>query len=415
MLTLHSRHRLDISLSQFAHALSACIWARNQQRLSTQLAGRWSPSGHGIACRSVRSGLHLLLEALDLSAGDEVLLSAVTHPDMVRIIEAHRLVPVPVDLDLGTLAPSLELAERLITRRTRAILVAHLFGGRFDMDETVAFARRHRLLLWEDCAQAFTGPGDTGDPNTDASMYSFGALKTGTALGGALIKVRDQSVLHTMRDIQRTWPQQSRREYASTVLKFFGFSMVTRPLAYGALAWIHHATGRDFDRLVNTSVRAFKPGRLLPQLEVQPSAPLLAAMAHRLGSFDGSRLRRRAASGAWLAAHLPPDVVLPGGQMPAHTHWLFPVLAPSPDQLIAACRLAGFDAARGASSVAPVAEPAGRPEAEPHRAKGMMRGLVFLPAYPELSPKSLARLAEALDVAPNVPRQQTARGRLRRA
>jgi dTDP-4-amino-4,6-dideoxygalactose transaminase len=174
-------------------------------------------------------------------------------------------------------------------------------------------------------------------------------------------------------------------------------------------------TGRDFDRLVNTSVRAFKPGRLLPQLEVQPSAPLLAAMAHRLGSFDGSRLRRRAASGAWLAAHLPPGVVQPGGQMPAHTYWLFPVLAPSPDDLIAACRLAGFDAARGASSVAPVPQPAGRPEAEPRRAKEMMRSLVFLPAYPELSPASLARLAQALDVRPDVARPQTTRGRLRRA
>jgi len=136
--------------------------------LSARLVGGWSPSGNGIACRSVRSGFHLLLGAADLAARDEVLVSAVTHPDMVRIIEAHGLVAVPVDLDIGTLAPSLELAERLVNHKTRAILVAHLFGGRFNMGATVAFAKRHRLLLWEDCAQAFTGAGDTGDPGTDA-------------------------------------------------------------------------------------------------------------------------------------------------------------------------------------------------------------------------------------------------------
>ncbi len=242
MLKLHSRHRLDIGSGQFMNALAACIWAKDPKRLSARLVGGWSPSGHGIACRSVRSGFHLLLNALELAVGDEVLVSAITHPDMVRIIEAHGLVAVPVDLDLGTLAPNLDLAEQMVTGRTRAILVAHLFGGRFDMGATVAFAKRHRLLLWEDCAQAFTGTGDTGDPSTDASMYSFGALKTGTALGGALIKVSNRSVLDRMRDQQLSWRTQSRRQYLSTVLKFVAFSIVTRPLAYGALAWFHRAT-----------------------------------------------------------------------------------------------------------------------------------------------------------------------------
>ncbi|HEY2598296.1 MAG TPA: DegT/DnrJ/EryC1/StrS family aminotransferase [Candidatus Dormibacteraeota bacterium] len=415
MSKLYSRHRLDIGLRQFLYALSACFWAWNTQRLSARLVDEWSPSGHGIATRSVRSGFHLILDALDLKRGDEVLVSAITHPDMVRIIEAHGLVPVPVDLDIATLGPSLDVAERLVTGKTRAILVAHLFGGRFDTRATVAFAQRHHLAVWEDCAQAFAGPGDTGDPRADASMYSFGALKTGTALGGALIKVRDRSVLQRMRDQQRGWPVQSHRQYATTVLKFIAFSLVTRPVAYGALAWFHRTTGRDFDRLVNSAVRAFRPGRLLPQLMVQPSAPLLASMSFRLASFDGRRLRRRAESGAWLAAHLPAGVSSPGGDMEAHTHWLFPVLASEPEALIAACRLAGFDAARGASSVAPVAAPPDRPEAEPERARRIMQSLVFLPAYPELSPGTLARLADALDLAATPWQPFAARDRWRRA
>jgi len=396
MLTLQSRHRLDIRLGHFAYGLSACIWARDAERAAGRLAGTWSPSGQGIACRTVRSGLHLLLDTLALEAGDEVLVSAVTHPDMVRILEAHGLVAVPVDLEVATLAPRLEIAQRLVTPRTRAVLVAHLFGGRFDMGPLVVFAKRHRLQLWEDCAQAFTGPGDTGDPSSDVSMYSFGALKTGTAVGGALLKVRDRSVLERMRTLQRGWPLQSSRAYAAAVLKFLAFSFVTRPLPYGLLAWFHRSSGRDFDRLVNSSVKAFKPGRLLPQLEVRPSAPLLATLAHRLQTFDGDRLRRRAAGGAWLASNLPPGLELAGAAMNGHTHWLFPVLAPQPDELIAACRAAGFDAARGASSVAAVSAPANRPEADPADARRMMAALVFLPVYPELPRGSLARLASAL-------------------
>src|ERR1700687_3249140 len=107
MLTLQSRHRLDIRFRHFAYALSAGIWAHNVERLTSRLPGGWSPGGDGLACRSVRSGFHLLLSALNLPAGAEVLVSAVTHPDMVRILEAHGLVAVAADLGVATLGPPL--------------------------------------------------------------------------------------------------------------------------------------------------------------------------------------------------------------------------------------------------------------------------------------------------------------------
>jgi perosamine synthetase len=394
MLTLQPRHRLDIRFRDFAYALLAFAWAGNPERLSARLEPGWSPRGKGLACRSVRSGFHLLLESLALPAGSEVLVSAVTHPDMVRILEAHGLVAVPVDLDVATLAPRLDLAERLVTPRTAAILVAHLFGGRVVMGPLAAFAKRHRLLLWEDCAQAFTG-AQTSDPNADVSMYSFGALKTCTALGGALLNVEDPSLLARMRASQGRWRLQSRSAYAGSVLRFLVFAVVTLPLPYGVLARIHGALERDFDGTINSSVKAFRPGPLLPQLEVRPSAPLLAMLVYRLRTFDDARLRRRAAAGDWLNAHLPGHLTLAGHRMESHTHWLFPVISPEPDQLILACRRAGVDGARGASSVTVVPAPGDRPEADPTAARQMMAGLVFLPAYPELSRRSMVRLVEA--------------------
>jgi perosamine synthetase len=413
MLTLQSRHRLDIGLRDFAYALCAVAWAHDAGRLSSRLESSWSPAGQGLACRSVRSGFHLMLEALALPAGGEVLVSAVTHPDMIRILQAHGLVAVPVDLDFAALAPKLEVAERLVTPSTQAVLVAHLFGGRVEMAPINAFAQRHHLLVWEDCAQAFTGPADTGDPNADASMYSFGALKTCTALGGALLKIKDRALLERMRHMRGGWRRQSRRAYASNVLKFFAFFVATRPLPYRLLAL---ALGREFDRRVNSSVRAFRPGQLLPQLEVQPSAPLLTTLGFRLRKFDGARLRRRAAAGEWLGARLPGDVKNPGYRSEARTHWLFPVVSSQPDHLISACRRAGIDAARGASSVSVVAEPDGRPESEPREARGMMGSLVFLPAYPELSRRSLARLVAALAGPPELDaRTHVAPRGLRRA
>jgi hypothetical protein len=203
-----------------------------------------------------------------------------------------------------------------------------------------------------------------------------------------------------MRAVQCRWGLQPRSAYAVSVLKFLAFSLVTRPLPYGVLATVHSALGRDFDHAINSSVKAFRPGPLLPQLEVRPSAPLVAMLAYRLRTFDAARLRRRAAAGEWLNVRLPAHVTLAGHRMESRTHWLFPVIATEPDQLILACRRAGVDGARGASSVTVVPAPAGRPEAEPVTARHMMAGLVFLPAYPELSRRCLVRLVEVISGRP---------------
>src|SRR5258708_19692105 len=109
MLTLQPRHRLDIRLRDFAYALLAGIWARNPERLGVQLEAAWSPAREALACRSVRSGFHLLLESLALPAGSGVLVSAVTHPDIVRILEADRPIAVPVTLPVSTPSPNPEL------------------------------------------------------------------------------------------------------------------------------------------------------------------------------------------------------------------------------------------------------------------------------------------------------------------
>src|SRR5258708_12490165 len=109
MFPWRPRGRLDIRLRDFAYALLAGIGARNAERLGAGLEAAWSPAREALACRSVRSGFHLLLESLALPAGAEVLVSAVTHPDMVRILEAHGLIPVPVALHLPTLPPNPDL------------------------------------------------------------------------------------------------------------------------------------------------------------------------------------------------------------------------------------------------------------------------------------------------------------------
>lgn len=394
------RHRLDVSVSDVLFSLASAVAARSPERRAESIAAEWAQGDEGLACLSVRTGLDCLLSALELAPGDEVLVSAVTHPDMPRIIRAHELVPVPVDLELGTLSPRLEELEEAMTPRARALLVAHLFGGRFDLGEVGAFARRHDLLLIEDCAQTILGPTDSGDALADVSLYSFGSIKTATALGGALVRVRDPQTLGRMRVVESSWPRQPRREHALKALKYLALVLLDRPVPYTALAAVAKVARLDLDRFVSTTVRAFRarPGEdadaaFTRWLRRRPSAPLLALLERRLRRFDTRRLDRRRTAGRRVAAGLPPTLERPGASLPDSTFWVFPVLSENPDDLVSALRHAGFDATRGTSAIAAVEPPADRPRRDPAEARRLLDGVVFLPVYPELGERTLDRLA----------------------
>ena len=407
---MYSRLRFDITTLDLLFGLSACVWARDRQKLTEDVVRACSSREEQLVCLSVRSGFDLMLHTLALPAGCEILVSAVTHPDMVRIIERHDLRAVPVDLDLATLAPRAELFERAVSPRTRAVLVAHLFGGRVDLSQIADFAREHHLLLIEDCAQTFHGPHDTGDPLADVSMFSFGPLKTATALGGAVLHAPNRGILPKMRDRQSSWPVQSRRAYLGKILKFLYLVQATRPTVYRLLFRACKLLGKDFDALVNTAARAFPPTKqpktrksrpdsdtLLEHIRRQPCAPMLALLAYRLRTFDSGRLARRARVGETISRRLPPSVTHPGRLANSRTHWLLPVMSYDPDSLIPVLRREGFDAARATSNIAAVGAPPSHPDCTPTAAARMMSRIVFLPAYPEIAAEAMGRMIRAVN------------------
>ncbi len=229
------RIRLDIGATDLAFAALQCLRPADRDEAQTRLEELWSPAGDALACHSVRSGFDLLCAAQAWPRGSEILFSALNVKGMVKIAERHGLTPVPVDLDLGTMGPRLEDLERAITGNTRALVVAHLFGARLDLDPIVAVARRHGLLVIEDCAQAFAGDAFRGHDDADLSLFSFGPLKTATALGGALLRVRDPALRLRMRSLQARHRQQTRRSMAVRVAKFAALKLLSQPGVLGAI------------------------------------------------------------------------------------------------------------------------------------------------------------------------------------
>ncbi len=398
-LGVYARHRLDLSLHDVLFGVVWCCRPWRGYRLEAEVLGLCSIENEGLVCYCVRSGWDLWLGVQGLRVGDEVLVSAVTHPDIVRIVRGHGLRAVPVDIDPVTLAPCPRMLEAALTPRTRVVLVAHLFGGRMDLGPVARFAREHGLLLVEDCAQAFAGPKEVGDKAADVSMYSFGTLKTSTALGGAILRVRDRGVLRKMREVQSGYPVQRRGPYLEKLLKALGLVAVSRPRPYGLLARACAHFGSDLDDLVNRAVRAF-PARepdavFFSRLRHRPSEPLLAMLRRRLQNFDRKRLAARAAAGERLARRLRAVGAHPGGRSLRSTHWLFPVIVPEPEALVSDLRERGLDASRATSSIAVVQAPA--EHLPPTQARRMMSGVVFLPAYPDLPSRAFDAMVDLVN------------------
>ncbi len=389
------RMRFDIEWPDLSYGIAAAGRPLDRQDLEGKVAGYWSAPEQAFACLSVRSGFDMFWAAHRLPPGSEVLMSALTIPDMVRIVEHHGLAAVPLDLDVSRMAPRLDLLEGAITPRTRAVVVAHLFGTRVPMDPIVQVARRHGLLVVEDCAQAFAGRAFEGHPESDAVMFSFGPIKTSTALGGAVLHVRDPEILRRMRSRQATYPVQQRSTYAQRLLKYSALKAASsRPLCDAILS-LSQAAELNHDHLINSAVRGFSGPRFFERIRRQPSEPLLALLARRLWTFDPERLKRRAARGEFLVRLLSAAVRRPGSLAPDHTHWVFPIMVEDPPGVIAALGRAGFDATQG-GSLRVIPPPADRPDLTPHATRSLARSTVFLPLCRQMPARSVRRMAEVI-------------------
>lgn len=395
-LSMMPRGRIDIGWTDLAFAALSCAVPGSREEADRRARAAWGAEEDGVVCLSVRSGLDLFLRAMDFPQGSEILVTAVTIRDMVRIVEHHGLVPVPIDLDMETLTVKREALERAVTPRTRAVVAAHLFGAVMPLDETADFAREHGLYLLEDRAQSFVGPEEKGHPESDVTLFSFGPIKTNTAVAGALLRVRDPELRRRMLEAQARDPVQPGGAFFRRALRVGLVRGLTNPVPFGLLYRICRLLGRNHDEVVSHSARGFSGPAFFERIRQRPSTPNLALLRRRLGRFDGRVIEARRRSAA-RAIELMPGVPRPGRHAERHSYWTFPVLADDPDALCRHLWSRGFDATRGQWSLYTVPVPEEGDFEPACEAEAVMRRVVYVPVvHPKMTERGLRRLAAAL-------------------
>jgi len=147
-------------------------------------------AGYAVSVSSCTAALHLSYFNIGLSPGDEVIVPAQTHTATAHAVEYCGARPVFVDAEPRTGNIDIEQIESNITERTKAISIVHFLGMPVDMDRICGIAKKHSLLVVEDCALAIgtyfdgTHAGLCGD----VGCFSFYPVKhMTTAEGGMLI------------------------------------------------------------------------------------------------------------------------------------------------------------------------------------------------------------------------------------
>jgi len=337
--SIFPRKRLDITQTDMLYGLQQCLLPDTKTRRDTvkddiaDIWGELTGTKSIMTGLSVRTGLDVLLTTLDLPSGSEVIMSAVCIKDMMKVVQLHGLVPVAVDLHDTKLEIQKDLLQKAFTSNTKLIIVSHIFGVVPPMNAVVSLARQHKCLVFEDCAECFTGPaGYKGHPESDVTAFSFGTIKTSTALGGAILLYTDVNLRDAVVDKYQQYPTRPVSDIASRLTKYSVLhSIVMRPDIYGAITrtWTSLLGYESFDDTVTKLSRGFPGSDLLAMIRYRPSTALLCLMRRQFQNFDNGRLEARVHKCEELRSMINQanlkGVYVPGESAVYHSYWLFPV------------------------------------------------------------------------------------------
>ncbi len=388
------RKRLDISTKDLLYALGCCLSTGSRLAITQNIESIWDNENQkALVSFSVRTGFDLLLEALNFEQGDEVLISALTIPDMPRILEKHGLVPIPIDLTIENLAPSLAKIEAAITPKTKAIVLAHLYGGIIDLDKISEIAQRHHILLIEDCAQSFYSKSYSGNPKSDISMFSFGTIKTATALGGGILVIRNNMPLaNKMQKLYSIYPIQHRKEFLKKIIKYHLITFLSSPRIFPRVINFIKRKNIDYDSYIHNLSRSFPSGNFFEKIRKQPCYPLLKLLHYRLETYQHQTIEARIERGNYLLQKLPDSFKFPGQQTLFQTYWAFPILVAEPLKVINNLRDNGFDATnKNSLQIVGLTN-----NSDTQTLQQLQNQLVFLPLYPEIPMSELKRMIQLL-------------------
>jgi UDP-4-amino-4-deoxy-L-arabinose-oxoglutarate aminotransferase len=158
---------------------------------------------HAVAVCSATAGMHILLHALDIGPGDEVITPSMTWVSTVNLIVLRGATPVFVDVNRDTLMADAQSISKKITSRTRLIIPVHYAGAPADLDPIYELAAARGIAVAEDCAHALgTEYRGRRIGKLGTTIFSFHAIKNVTSAEGGMVCTNDAELAARLRRLR---------------------------------------------------------------------------------------------------------------------------------------------------------------------------------------------------------------------
>jgi len=229
---------------------------------------RYHDCEHGIAAANGTATLEIILRALDLGPGDEVIVPPYTFIASASSVLQIGALPIFVDIDPGTLNLDPTLIAGAITEKTRAIMPVHFGGQCSDMDAINAIARKRGLFVVEDAAHAHGSEwkGRKCGSLSAAGSFSFQNSKNMTAGEGGIITTNDarlaelcRSYLWAGRKEGRPWYEHHRLGWNYRITEFQSAILRVQLERLGEQTRTRDANGRYLAAALKEGVKGITP------------------------------------------------------------------------------------------------------------------------------------------------------------
>ncbi len=186
-------------------------WTGQECREFEKEFAEWSGSKYAVALGNGTLALDLALKALGISQGDEVIVTPRTFLASVSSVVTVGATPVFADVDLNSQNIEATGIEKVLTSKTKAVIVVHLAGMPADMNSIMALSKKYGFFVIEDCAQAH-GAKYKGQPVGSighVGAWSFCQDKIMTTGGeGGMVTTNDENLWKKMwsyKDHGKSW------------------------------------------------------------------------------------------------------------------------------------------------------------------------------------------------------------------
>jgi len=238
MVRAFPRHSVDLGAKEYAAIFSLLLSSKFQNGNSIKKFEKEFASYIGVdfaqSIPSARVGLYLLLKFFDFPKGSEVIITPFTHQSIFTVIRSFPLKPVFVDIDERTFNTLPEAVEKYITKKTRLIILTHMWGQPCQMDGFAKIREKYGLKIIEDCAMACGAEyaGIKVGSFFDAGIFSFGKAKAICTFGGGMLTCSDKMIFDYVSESIIDFNAGSRFAISLSIINSLIANILTKPAIF---------------------------------------------------------------------------------------------------------------------------------------------------------------------------------------